>query len=114
MVRVSVQITAWYADPVAGRSGYQVLTSNGRLEADLLDQLADQLAGKGQQLGASAPASVAPKPFPSQRAALGRSASGESLSGQPPPAQTPPELSPSAPSPQQQSPSLQTPSSQAG
>jgi hypothetical protein len=44
VVQVSVQVTAWYADPVASRSGYQLLTSNGRLEADLLDQLADQLA----------------------------------------------------------------------
>ena len=44
VVRVSVQVTAWYADPVAAKSGYQLLTSNGRLEADLLDQLADQLA----------------------------------------------------------------------
>jgi hypothetical protein len=43
VVRVSVQVTAWYADPAAGHSGYQVLTSNGRLEADLLDQLAEQL-----------------------------------------------------------------------
>jgi hypothetical protein len=60
IVRVSVQVTAWYADPVAARSGYQLLTSNGRLEADLLDQLADQLAGTGQQFGASPPASPAP------------------------------------------------------
>ncbi len=44
VVRVSVQVTAWYADAAAGKSGYQVLTSNGRLEGDLLDQLAEQLA----------------------------------------------------------------------
>jgi hypothetical protein len=43
-VRVSVEVTAWYADPVKAKSGYQLLTSNGRLEADLLDQLSDQLA----------------------------------------------------------------------
>jgi hypothetical protein len=49
VVRVSVQVTAWYADPVAAHSGYQLLTSNGRLEADLLDQLADQLASKAAQ-----------------------------------------------------------------
>ena len=48
VVRVSVQVTAWYADPVAARSGYQVLTSNGRLEADLLDQLAEQLGSKAE------------------------------------------------------------------
>ena len=57
VVRVSVQVTAWYADPVASKSGYQLLTSNGRLEADLLDQLADQLA-------ANAPHAT-PSPSPS-------------------------------------------------
>jgi hypothetical protein len=51
IVRVSVQVTAWYADPVATRSGYQVLTSNGRLEADLLDQLAEQLGSRAKQVG---------------------------------------------------------------
>src|ERR1700692_3599369 len=56
LVRVSVQVTAWYADPVAGRSGYQVLTSNGRLEADLLDQLGEQLSSRAKQGGSSAPA----------------------------------------------------------
>ena len=50
IVRVSVEVTAWYADPVAARSGYQVLTSNGRLEGDLLDQLTDQLSGKGSHI----------------------------------------------------------------
>jgi hypothetical protein len=44
IVRVSVEVTAWYNDPVASRSGYRALPSNGRLEADLLDQLGDQLA----------------------------------------------------------------------
>lgn len=45
-VRVSAKITAWYADPVAAHSGYRLLNSNGRLEADLLDQLSDELAPK--------------------------------------------------------------------
>jgi hypothetical protein len=44
LVRVSTKVTAWYSDAAAPRSGYQLLTSNGRLEADLLDQLAEQLA----------------------------------------------------------------------
>ena len=48
LVRVSTKVTAWYADPVASRSGYQLVTSNGRLEADLLDQLGDQLAQPSQ------------------------------------------------------------------
>jgi len=42
-VRVSAKITAWYADPVAAKSGYQVLPSNGRLESDFLDRLEDVL-----------------------------------------------------------------------
>jgi hypothetical protein len=44
VVRISTKVTAWYADPTPTRSGYQLLTSNGRLEADLFDQLADKLA----------------------------------------------------------------------
>jgi hypothetical protein len=44
LVRVSTKVTAWYSDQVTSRSGYQLLISNGRLESDLLDQLAEQLA----------------------------------------------------------------------
>jgi hypothetical protein len=47
VVRVTAEVTAWYADPVPSKSGYQLLTSNGRLEADVLDQLADQIAASG-------------------------------------------------------------------
>jgi hypothetical protein len=83
IVRVSVQVTAWYADPAAARSGYQVLTSNGRLEADLLDQLADQLAAKGQQLGESSPP-VSATPFPSEQSSSGRVSPGQVTSGQTP------------------------------
>ena len=39
VVRVKAKITAWYADPKSASSGYRVLESNGRLEADFLDQL---------------------------------------------------------------------------
>src|SRR4029077_7130062 len=60
VVRVSVQITAWYADPGAGHSGYQLLTSNGRLEADLLEQLAEQLSSKAQPAGSGSPAVAEP------------------------------------------------------
>ena len=60
VVRVTTKLTAWYTDPNPSRSGYQLLPSNGRLEADLLDQLAEKLAGTEQ-------AGVAPstKPAPS-------------------------------------------------
>jgi hypothetical protein len=80
IVRVSVQVTAWYADPVAARSGYQLLVSNGRLEADLLDQLADHLAGRtpkdGPQTDAVSPAIAAHQPFPSEKSALSAASSG--------------------------------------
>jgi hypothetical protein len=56
LVRVSVKVTAWYNGPTfngptpndstSSHPGYQVLPSNGRLEADMLDQLAEQLAAK--------------------------------------------------------------------
>ena len=42
-VRVSAKITAWYKDDVAANSGYRVLSSNGRLESDLLDNVEDAL-----------------------------------------------------------------------
>jgi hypothetical protein len=42
-VRVNTKVTAWYADSVPSRSGYQLLTSNGRLESDLLDELSEAL-----------------------------------------------------------------------
>ncbi len=44
VVRVSTKVTAWYTDSNPSLSGYQLLTSNGRLESDFLDQLADLLA----------------------------------------------------------------------
>ncbi|HKV82019.1 MAG TPA: hypothetical protein VJP02_27980 [Candidatus Sulfotelmatobacter sp.] len=44
LVRIKAKVTAWYSDPSSSHSRYQVLTSNGRLESDLLDQLAEQLA----------------------------------------------------------------------
>src|SRR5580692_11674175 len=118
IVRVSVEVTAWYADPVAARSGYQLLTSNGRVEADLLDQLADQLTGRGQQFGA-APASAAPeRPFPSEKSfpvqsPTGRSSSvaspsagsspGTAVSSGSPVGETQPPKTPSQPSPSTQS-----------
>src|SRR5437879_907339 len=44
VVSIKAKVTAWYSDPSSSHSGYQLLTSNGRLESDLLDQLAEQLA----------------------------------------------------------------------
>jgi hypothetical protein len=64
VVRVTVEVTAWFADPTSGRSGYQLLTSNGRLEADMLDQLSEQLAQSGPA-NSSLPASR--QTFPSEQ-----------------------------------------------
>jgi len=50
-VRMNAKITAWYTDSVSSRSGYQTLPSNGRIEADLLDQI-------GQALGVGAAVNV--------------------------------------------------------
>ncbi len=50
VVQVSTKVTAWYADSNPSRSGYQLVTSNGRLESDLLEQLSDLL---GESSGAS-------------------------------------------------------------
>lgn len=46
IVRVTANVTAWYADKDPSKSGYQVLPSNGRLELDLLDRLEEKLGGK--------------------------------------------------------------------
>ena len=48
VVRISANVTAWYQDASTAHSGYQLLTSNGRLETDLLDQLGDQLSNAAQ------------------------------------------------------------------
>jgi hypothetical protein len=62
LVRVSTKVTAWYTDPVASRSGYQLLTSNGRIEADLLDQLGEQLAKVATENSRQTASVATPKP----------------------------------------------------
>src|SRR5258708_35273534 len=62
LVRVSTKVTAWYADPSVSRSGYQLLTSNGRLEADLLEQLADVLTSGVLAAASNSHATAAPRP----------------------------------------------------
>lgn len=52
-VRVVARITAWHN--ASAKSGYEVLSSNGRLESDLLDRLDESLAATGR----SSPANVA-------------------------------------------------------
>jgi hypothetical protein len=43
VVRIRTKLTAWYSDS-SSHTGYQLLASNGRIESDLLDQLAEQLS----------------------------------------------------------------------
>jgi hypothetical protein len=62
IVRVSARVTAWYNDPVASKSGYQLLNSNGRIEDDLLDQLSDQLAGVAPAVNSQNPVVATTKP----------------------------------------------------
>jgi hypothetical protein len=61
LVRATSKVTAWYSDPAGFHSGYQLLPSNGRIEEDLLDQLAEQLARlPAEQANRAAPV-TAPK-----------------------------------------------------
>jgi hypothetical protein len=62
LVRVSAKVTPWYTDPVSYHSGYQLVSSNGRLEADILDQLSERLATT-----APAPESTGTSSFPAKR-----------------------------------------------
>jgi len=101
VVRVSAKITAWYNAPVAAKSGYQVLASNGRLESDLLDRLADALAAKPSnpvssstsapaaprsKSGASAPVTNLPSaPSSAKRSAFPGTEQNPALAASPPP-----------------------------
>ncbi len=62
LVRITTKVTAWYDDPAGSHSGYQLLASNGRLETDLLDQLAEQLAKAPAVSSSRTPAVASPKP----------------------------------------------------
>lgn len=62
MVRVNATITAWYTDAVSAKSGYQVLPSNGRLEADFLDRLQEALGGQGSASSTTPVANSPPSP----------------------------------------------------
>ena len=76
-VRVTTKVTAWYTDSIPSRSGYQLLTSNGRLESDLLDQLTDLLAtgpsatrprgGSSEEFPVIAPSASAKRPATAEK-----------------------------------------------
>lgn len=67
VVHVTTKVTAWYRDAIAARSGYRLLPSNGRLEGDLLDELAAELGKRAAGREANAP--VAAENAPSAPAA---------------------------------------------
>jgi len=63
VVRVNAKVTAWYAGANASRSGYQLVTSNGRIENDVLDQLSEKLASNSAGMDERPrPATSAPLP----------------------------------------------------
>jgi hypothetical protein len=62
LARVSATITAWYTDPGSGKSGYQVLPSNGRLENDVLDRLQEVLGDGATSESANNRKSSMPRP----------------------------------------------------
>jgi hypothetical protein len=64
IARVATKVTAWYSDPAASHSGYQLLASNGRIEADLLDQLTEQVASISSPILNGAVSANAAKPVP--------------------------------------------------
>jgi hypothetical protein len=64
VVRIKAKVTAWYTDPSSSHSGYQLLPSNGRIESDLLDQLAEQLAAVAPEKAVTSAAEVKPSPQP--------------------------------------------------
>jgi hypothetical protein len=62
VVRIKAEVTAWYSDPSPSHSGYRLLTSNGRIESDLLEQLGEQLAAMSPEKAASNPELTSPPP----------------------------------------------------
>jgi hypothetical protein len=66
LVRVHATITAWYRDPVSAKSGYEVLPSNGRLEADFLDRLQEALGDSAASSTATPIAKAQPLPRKNQ------------------------------------------------
>ncbi len=89
VVRLTAKITAWYADRDVAKSGYQELTSNGRLELDLLDRLGDQLSGKPS---APKPAAMNEQPTPKPKLDLSGIPGGAMPKASTPVAHTPDEI----------------------
>jgi hypothetical protein len=95
VVHVSAKVTAWYSDPIPSRSGYQLIPSNGRLEVDLLDQLAAELGKRAAGGGATARAAAATE----SSASAPPISKAPSLPAKPAAEPQPAESAPSAPMP---------------
>jgi hypothetical protein len=81
IVRVSTKITAWHADANPAHAGYQVLSSNGRIESDILDQLSDQLSSKNaDQMSGNSTAEQESKPEDRTRPAKSLAANEPAIS----------------------------------
>lgn len=61
VVQATAKITAWYKDPLPPRSGYRVLVSNGHVENDLLDQIAETLGPNSTVSPSATPGTPAPR-----------------------------------------------------
>jgi hypothetical protein len=82
LVRVSAKVTAWYADASPSHSGYQLLTSNGRIESDFLDQLTDLLAsGPAAASEGGNPGKSSSETFPAIAASAGNKRSAVAEKG---------------------------------
>lgn len=87
LVKVTTKVTAWYADAIPSHSGYQLLTSNGRLESDLLDDLAERLAttpgsvtpsgSSADRFPATSPEATTGNPSASEKRGTGSSAKAD-------------------------------------
>lgn len=67
VVKVRARITAWYTGTTPTQSGYRELSSNGRLETDLLDRVQDLLSQKSDVTASPQQSDHAsPQPTPSK------------------------------------------------
>jgi len=101
VVHVSTKVTAWYSDPIPSRSGYQLLTSNGRLEVDLLDELGAELAKRPAAAPVPVESNSNPQPQPQPPAT--------SAASVPPVSSTPVSSAPASPSIASSSPARPSP-----
>jgi hypothetical protein len=79
-VRVVAKVSAWYTDPDPAQSGYRILSSNGRLESDALDRLAEVLPASASDGDHAHPTAPLPSPTTTAAASSYHPAPGPSAS----------------------------------